>query len=314
VRVVFLGNDPWSVASVEALASSSHDLALVVTRDPRPAGRRGDLRPTAVADAARRLALPLLETKTVKRDEGFDAIREAEPDILAVVAYGEILPSDVLNLPRVAPVNVHFSLLPALRGADPVRRAILDGYEHTGVTTMRMDEGMDTGPVLLQASEPIRDEDHSASLGERLAVVGGDLLVRTLDGLESGEVTEHDQDHALATMAPKLKPGDEWIDWAEPAERIWRRVRALAPDLGAKTRFRDRVLKVLAAEPTDTFGEPGSVVEASKERVVIAAVEGGLALHTVVPEGRKQMSGVEFARGQRLQPGDVFGALDAGKS
>ena len=307
MRVVFLGNDPWSVASVEALASSSHELALVVTRDPRPAGRKGELRATAVADAARRLELPLLETKTVKRDEGFEAIRSHAPDILAVVAYGEILPADVLDLPRVAPVNVHFSLLPALRGADPVRRAILEGREETGVTTMRMDEGMDTGPVLLQASEPIRDEDHSASLGERLAVVGGDLLVRTLDGLESGEVTEQDQDHTLATMAPKLKPEDEWIDWAEPAERVWRHVRALAPDLGAKTRFRDRVLKVLTAEPTEASGEPGAVVEVSKQRLVVAAGEGAMALLTVVPEGRKQMTGVEFARGQRLQAGDVLG-------
>jgi methionyl-tRNA formyltransferase len=243
----------------------------------------------------------------VKRDVGFAAIRDAGPDILAVVAYGEILPADVLNLPRVAPVNVHFSLLPALRGADPVRRAILEGHGETGVTTMRMDEGMDTGPVLLQAREPIRDEDHSASLGERLAVVGGRLLVRTLDGLESGEVTEQIQDHDLASMAPKLKPEDEWIDWEEPAERVWGRVRALAPDLGAKTRFRDRVLKVLAARPAEGTGAPGSVVEVSKQSLVVAAGEGSLAIDTVVPEGRKQMTGVEFARGQRLQPGDVLG-------
>lgn len=307
MRVVFLGNDPWSVASVEALASSSHDLVLVVTRDPRPAGRRGELRETAVAEAARRLELPLLETKTVKREEGFEAIRDAEPDILAVVAYGEILPLDVLELPRVAPVNVHFSLLPGLRGADPVRRAILEGHEETGVTTMRMDEGMDTGPVLLQAKEQVLDDDDSSSLGLRLAAVGGELLVKTLDGLESGEVTEHVQDHALATMAPKLKPEDEWIDWREAAERIWRRIRALAPDLGAKTRFRDRVLKVLAAQPAEETGEPGAVVEASKERLVVAAGEGSLAIQAVVPEGRKQMTGIEFARGQRLQPGDVFG-------
>jgi methionyl-tRNA formyltransferase len=306
VRVVFLGNDPWSVASVEALASSSHELALVVTRDPRPAGRKGQLRATAVADAARRLELPLLETKTVKRDEGFEAIRGQEPDILAVVAYGEILPADVLGLPRVAPVNVHFSLLPALRGADPVRRAILAGHSETGVTTMRMDEGMDTGPILLQATETIREGDHSASLGERLAVVGGELLVRTLDGLENGEVKERTQDHALATMAPKMKSEDEWIDWTETAERVWWRVRALAPDLGAKTRFRDRVVKVLAAEPAEASGEAGAVVEASKERLVVAAGEGGLSLVSVVPEGRKQMSGVEFARGQRLEPGELF--------
>ncbi len=304
MRVVFLGNDPWSVAPLEALAASSHELALVVTRDPRPAGRRGGLRPTAVADAARRLQLPLLETTTVKRDEGFEAIREQQPDILAVVAYGEILPLTVLELPRVAPVNVHFSLLPALRGADPVRRAILEGLDKTGVTTMRMDEGMDTGPMLLQASEPIRDDDNGGSLGDRLAGVGGVLLVRTLDGLDTGEVTEQAQDHSGATMAPKLTAGDEWIDWAEPAGRTWRRVRALAPDTGAKTRFRDRVLKILRADPVEGRGDPGTVLEASKERLIVAAGEGALALEEVVPEGRNRMSGADFARGQRLSTGE----------
>ena len=307
MRVVFLGNDPWSVAPVEALASSSHDLALVVTRDPRPAGRRGELRPTAVADTARRLGLHLLETKTVKRDEGFDAIKRERPDVLAVVAYGEILPTEVLEVPRVAPVNLHFSLLPALRGADPVRRAILEGFTETGVTTMRMDQGMDTGPTLLQASEPIHDDDHSGALGERLAALGGELLVHTLDGLESGEVTEHVQDEALATMAPKLTPEEEWIDWTEPARQVWLRVRALAPDTGAKTRFRDRVLKILSAEPVEGSGDPGAVLEVSKERVIVAGGQGALSLGEVVPEGRKQMSAVQFARGQRPSVGERLG-------
>lgn len=307
MRVVFLGNDPWSVPSVEALASSSHDLALVVTRVPRPAGRKGELRPTAVADAARSLKLPLLETATVKRDEGFETIRSQAADILAVVAYGEILPKAVLELPAALPVNVHFSLLPALRGADPVRRAILTGLTETGVTTMRMDEGMDTGPVLLQASEPIRQEDDSATLGQRLALIGGELLVRTLDGLESGALREQVQDQEKATMAPKLKPEDEWIDWNRPAEDLWHQVRALAPDPGAKTRLRDRVLKIVRAGLVEGSGEAGAIVEASKERLAVAAGEGALALEEVVPEGRKRMSGAEFARGQRPSVGERLG-------
>jgi methionyl-tRNA formyltransferase len=307
VRVVFLGNDPWSVASLEALASSSHDVALVATRDPRPAGRKGELRPTAVAEAAKRLELPLIETPTVKRDEGFAALGSQEPDVLAVVAYGEILPSAVLELPRVAPVNVHFSLLPALRGADPVRRAIDEGLAETGVTTMRMDEGMDTGPILLQASEAIRAEDDSSTLGERLAAVGGDLLVRTLDGLESGDVTEQEQDDSQATMAPKMKPEDEWIDWTEPAGRIWNRIRALAPDPGAKTRFHERVLKLVRASVTDGSGEPATLIEVSKNGLVVAAGQGALSLEEVVPEGRKRMSAGDFARGSRPSVGERLG-------
>jgi len=307
MRVAFLGNDPWSVPSLEALAGSRHDVVLVVTRDPRPSGRGGRLRGTAVAEAARRLGLPLLVTATVKDGGGLAALRAAGPDVLAVVAYGEILPAEVLALPRVAPVNVHFSLLPALRGADPVRRAILDGHGRTGVTTIRMDEGLDTGPVLLQAEEPIGDEDDAALLGARLAALGGRLLVRTLDGLEEGALGERPQDDDTATPAPKLRPEDEWIDWTDDAQRVVRRVRALAPEPGARTRFRGRVLKVLRAAAVEARGDPGTLVEASNDRLVVAAGRGGVALEQVVPEGRKRMTGAEFARGQRPEPGERLG-------
>jgi methionyl-tRNA formyltransferase len=307
MRVAFLGNDAWSVPSLEALARSHHDLILVITRDPRPAGRGGRPAPTAVAEAARRLGLPLLETPTVKQDPGLGALRRAMPDVLAVVAYGEILPREVLGIPRVAPVNVHFSLLPAFRGADPVRRAILEGLEATGVTTMRMDQGMDTGPILLQAEEPVRQEDDAGSLGARLAELGGRLLVETLDRLERGDLEERPQDSTLATPAPKLRPEQERIDWGEGAQWIVRQVRALAPEPGARTTFRGRVLKVLRARVVDAGGEPGTVVEVSKDGLVVAAGGGALSLETVVPEGRRRMTGAEFARGQRLEPGERFG-------
>lgn len=307
MRAAFLGNAPWSVPSLEAVADSSHEVAMVITRDPRPAGRGGRLRPTAVADAARRLGLPLVETATAREGQGFESLRQAAPDSLVVVAYGEILPREVLGLAAVAPVNVHLSLLPGLRGADPVRRAILDGLETTGVTTMRMDEGLDTGPILLQAEEPIRDDDDAGSLGARLAGIGGRLLVQTLDGLEMGTLEERPQDDRAATLAPKLKPDEEWIDWSEPAEAVVRRVRALAPDPGARTRFRGRVMKVLLATPTSEGGTPGSILEVSRDRLVVAAGQGSVALELVVPEGRKQMSGAEFARGRRPEPDERFG-------
>jgi methionyl-tRNA formyltransferase len=307
MRAAFLGNAPWSVPSLEAVADSSHEVAMVITRDPRPAGRGGRLRPTAVADAARRLGLPLVETPTAREGQGFESLRQAAPDFLVVVVYGEILSREVLGLAAVAAVNVHLSLLPGLRGADPVRRAILDGLEMTGVTTMRMDEGLDTGPILLQAEEPIRDDDDAGSLGARLAGIGGRLLVQTLDGLEMGTLEERPQDDRAATLAPKLKPDEEWIDWSEPAEAVVRRVRALAPDPGARTRFRGRVMKVLLATPTPEGGTPGSILEVSRDRLVVAAGQGSVALELVVPEGRKQMSGAEFARGRRPEPDERFG-------
>jgi methionyl-tRNA formyltransferase len=304
VRVVFLGNDVWSVPSLEALADSSHEVALVATRVPRPAGRGGKLRATPVAEAARTLGLPLAEAETVKRGAGLEAIQNAAPDVLVVVAYGEILPKDILEIPRSAPVNVHFSLLPALRGADPVRRAILEGLLVTGVTTIRMDEGADTGPILLQQDERIRDGDDAGSLGARLAEVGGSVLVRTLDRLEDGDLQERPQDDAAATLAPKLRSEEEWLDWSEDARRVGLRVRALAPDPGARTRFRDRILKVLKARASQGDGEPGTIVAVSKDALGVAAATGVVHLEEVLPEGRRRMSGSEFIRGYRPEVGE----------
>jgi methionyl-tRNA formyltransferase len=304
VRVVFLGNDVWSVPSLQALANSSHEVALVATRVPRPAGRGGKLRATPVAEAARTLGFPLAEAETVKRGAGLEAIQNAAPDVLVVVAYGEILPKDILEIPRSAPVNVHFSLLPALRGADPVRRAILEGLQVTGVTTIRMDEGADTGPIHLQQDERIRDGDDAGSLGARLAEVGGSLLVRTLDRLEDGDLQERPQDDAAATLAPKLRSEEEWLDWSEDARRVGLRVRALALDPGARTRFRDRILKVLKARASQGDGEPGTIVAVSKDALGVAAATGVVYLEEVLPEGRRRMSGSEFIRGYRPEVGE----------
>jgi methionyl-tRNA formyltransferase len=317
VRVVFLGNASWSVPSLEAVAGSPHELVLVITRSPRPAGRGNRLTPTAVAESARRSGLPLREVETVKSGDGFDALARAAPDVLAVAAYGEIVPKTVLDVPAVAPVNVHFSLLPALRGAAPVPRAILGGYSATGVTTIRMDEGMDTGPVLLQAKEAISPEDDAGSLGARLAAVGGRLLVDTLDRLEAGSLVERPQDEAKATYAPKLKPEDRYIDWSQSAESIARRVRALAPEPAATTTFRGKTLKILRASSSNDLmiaallleaGKPlppGRVVPDTKNLQVVTG-DGLLRLEEVAPEGRRRMSAAEFDRGYR-PGGEILG-------
>jgi methionyl-tRNA formyltransferase len=304
MRVAFLGNDPWSVPSLESLVGSRHEVALVATRVPRPAGRGRAPRPTAVAEAARRLSVPLAEVGSVKSGDGFEAIRAAAPEALVVVAYGEILPADVLDLPSVASVNVHFSLLPALRGANPVARAILEGYATTGVTTMRMDEGMDTGPVLLQRPEAIGDEDDAGSLGERLARIGGAILVETLDGLEAGTLEERAQDESQATMAPRFRTEEEWVDWTADAEGVWRQIRALAPEPGARTRFRGRTLKLLRARPVAGRGEPGTMVSESGQDIAVAAGSGAILLLEVIPEGKRRMPAADFARGARPKRGE----------
>ncbi len=313
MRVVFLGNAPWSVPSLEALAESPHRPALVLTRSARPAGRGSKLQRTPVAETAERLELPLIEVDTVKSGPGFEALVEAKPEVLVVVAYGEILPKAILDVPSVAPVNVHFSLLPELRGAAPVQRSILDGLARTGVTTIRMDEGVDTGPILLQAEERIRAEDDSGSLGERLARLGGTLLAKTLDGLERGGVEERTQDDSRATYAKKLTPEDRVIDWNEVADRVVRRVRALAPDPAAETLFRDRVLKVFRAsraDPDQTLGDDfssGEIIVGRDGELIVGTASRPVVLEEVQPEAKRRMTGMEFVRGYRPKDGEILG-------
>jgi methionyl-tRNA formyltransferase len=313
MRVAFLGNDPWSVAPLRDLADAPDvEVELVVTNPPRPAGRGSHLTPTAVANAARSLDLPLLEVDRIRDGEGFDALDSREPDAIVVVAYGEILTPDVLDIPRLGAVNVHFSLLPRWRGAAPVQRAILDGDEVTGVTVMLMDEGMDTGPILATVETAIDPEEDAGSLGARLADLGAPLLVETLRGLDDGTVEPRSQDHTAANYAPKLLPEERTIHWDEPADNIVRKIRSLAPDPGAVTTFREGRLNVLVAHAINEWGRmadpfvPG-VVERWDRHPLVRAWPGLVELLEVAPAGRKRMSGEEWARGAKIQPGEHLG-------
>jgi methionyl-tRNA formyltransferase len=293
------------VPPLEAIARSEQDLVRVLTRSPRPAGRGSVPRATAVADAARGEALPLTEIESIRDETTVRALERAEPDVLVVVAFGEILPSSVLNLPRIAPVNLHFSLLPELRGADPVRAAILDGRRETGVSTMWMDEGLDTGDVLLQERVAVAPDDDTSTLGMRLAEVGGKLLVRTLDALAEGTAGRMPQDGRRVTTAPKLKPEDRRLRWSEDAAALERRVRALAPEPGALTAFRGRSLKVhrAAARSDDVRADPGAILS-SDDGLLVATADGELLLLEVSPEGKHRMAAAAFARGARPKPGE----------
>ena len=232
---------------------------------------------------------------------------DARPDALVVVAYGEIMPPGVLRIPRVGPVSLHFSFLPRLRGASPVQTALLEGMTSTGVTTMLMDEGMDTGPILLQEEQPILADDDAGSLGRRLATAGAGLLVTTLDRLAGGTLEPRPQDENVATYAPKLTRGDRSLDWNRPAGELARRVRALSPRPGASTRFRSEVLKVMRAEAVSVAGEPGMVLAADRSGVLVAAAQGALRLLEVAPAGRKRMSGESFVHGYRPALGERLG-------
>jgi methionyl-tRNA formyltransferase len=314
VRVVFLGNDAWSVPTMGRLAREGDiDVVLVVTNPPRPAGRGSRLTATAVADAARRLALPLEETETTRGEAFPEQLRSLAPDVSVVVAYGELLTIDVLNAPRLGSVNLHFSLLPRWRGAGPVQHAILAGDPVTGVTVIQMDEGLDTGPVLARREEPIRSDDDAGSLGDRLAKIGADLVAEVVHGLADGQVTPEPQTGST-TLAHMLGPGDRIIDWLRPADAVVRCVRAFAPDPGASTGFKGSDLKVLRAEDAAAAAaaaaaaSPGTVVDVDRDGVIVAAGAGAVRLLEVAASGKRRMPAADWARGVRDLVGERLGS------
>jgi methionyl-tRNA formyltransferase len=312
LRVAFLGNDPWSVPPLEAIAGEPElDVDLVVTNPARPAGRGSAPRATAVADVARALHLPLVEADGVRAGPGLEALRRTHPDVVVVVAYGELLTRDVLELAPHGALNLHFSLLPRWRGASPVQHAILAGDTRTGVTVMRMDEGLDTGPILNQLEEDVRPEDDAGSLGLRLARLGSIVLVGVLRRLTDELLPARIQDGAAATWAPRLGPEDRALPWTEDPRTIARRVRALAPEPGATTTFRGEPLKVFAAavahDPVPSDAEPGELLTADDRGVLVRAGDGGVRLLEVAPAGRKRMAAAAWARGARFAPGERLG-------
>jgi methionyl-tRNA formyltransferase len=311
VRVAFLGNDAWSVPSLEAIDGEPDlDPVIVITNPPKPAGRGSRLTRTAVSEAADRIGLAVVEVEGVRSGPGLEALAAASPDVVVVVAYGELLTREVLELSTFGAINLHLSLLPRWRGAAPVQHALLAGDDTTGVTVMRMDEGLDTGPILNQLIEEIRPEDDAGSLGARLARNGAMLLVGVLRMLPQGGVPAREQDDRLATRAPRLGPEERILDWAGPAEAIVRRVRALAPEPGATTAFRGEPLKVLAAA-TDrdpaSGGPPAAIVSSDERGVRVAAGSGSVRLIEVAPAGRRRMPAADWARGARFATDERLG-------
>jgi len=312
VRVAFLGNAPWSVPTLEALdADPSIEVSTVVTNPPRAAGRGSTLTPTAVATAAARLGLPCVEADGVRAGAGWEALRRAEPAAIVVVAYGELLTAPVLALAPLGCFNVHFSLLPRWRGAAPVQRALMAGDEVTGVTVIRLDEGLDTGPVIASRSETIRPDDDAGSLGRRLAAAGARLLVGSLETVAAGEAVAVPQDEALAVAAPKVARSERTIDWGTGARAIAGLVRALSPEPGATTAFRGVPFKIWRVEvfdpgPGGVPSEPGRI--ALVDGIPVVAVgEGAVALHEVGVAGRRPTGGAAWARGARLRPDERLG-------
>ena len=309
MRVVFFGTPEPAAVALDKLLNSRHDVVAVVTQPDRPKGRSGKPVPSPVKERALSAGLPLLQPES-PRDAGFaDALRAYAPDVCAVVAYGHILPTEVLGVPARGFINVHFSLLPRYRGAAPVQRAVMAGESETGVTTFLLEPTLDTGPILSVAPEPIAPDDTSGTLMDRLAARGAQLLVNTLDALEGGTLEPRTQDASLATPAPKIKPEEGSIDWSRPAADLANLVRGLNPAPGAFTSFRGKRLKVWRAAPAESpeKAQPATILPGDNDALLVATGDGVLALLEVQLEGGKRLAVADFVRGHAPKKGEILG-------
>ena len=307
MRILFMGTPDFALFSLRALVEEGEDVVGVVTQPDKPKGRGYTLTPPPVKVYAEEKGLPVYQPRTL-RDEAFaDLLRQIDPEVIVVVAFGKILPANVLDYPKYGCVNVHGSLLPAYRGAAPMQRAIIDGCEETGITTMFMDVGLDTGDMLLKKSVAIDLHDTFETVHDKLGECGAELLLRTLALLEKGEITPEKQDDALATYAAKIEKEDCLLDFSRTAKEVHDRIRGLSPIPLSFTHTPDgRLLKIVASEPAEGSGRPGEVISLSGGRITVACGEGAIALLSVLPEGKKKMSSADFINGRRISVGDIL--------
>jgi methionyl-tRNA formyltransferase len=307
-RIVFMGTPGFAVPSLETLAAG-HDVALVVTQPDRPKGRGRRIEPPPVKVSAERLGLRVVQPSSMRDESVLQALAAAEADLFVVVAFGHILRESVLKLPRIACINVHASLLPAYRGPAPIQWAVINGERETGVTTMIMDKGLDTGDILLTDRETILETDTAGSLHDRLARRGAALLDRTLAAFADGSIKRTAQDGARATYAPLLKKTDGLIDWKRPAAAIEPFVRGMTPWPGAYTFWNGVRLKVfktdLSAAPRDVA--PGTVLASPPGELVVAAGDGALWIREVQGASGSRLPVSEFLRGCRIRTGEILG-------
>jgi methionyl-tRNA formyltransferase len=308
MRVVFLGSGRFAIPSLEAVLHAGHDVAAVVTQPDREKGRGRELSPPPLKPVAAARGLTILQPRRVREPEAVAALTALQPEVQVVVAYGQILPRRVIDIAPRGTVNVHGSLLPRYRGAAPVQWAIVNGDRETGVTTMLIDEGLDTGPILLSEATPIGEEETADVLEARLARVGGEVLVKTLQGLQDGTIVPQPQDASRATLAPIIKKEDGLVDWRQPAEALARRVRGFHPWPGVHTSVGGRGLRILRARAETGAGVPGTLLRVDRDGLLVAAGDGtALRVVDVQPESRKPMPAAAFAAGARLAVGERLG-------
>ncbi len=310
MRVLFMGTPDFAVPTLAALVKKGHNIVGVVSQPDKPRGRGHRLMPTPIKAYAEEQGLAVYQPSTLKGEEFAELMSKLAPEVIVVVAYGKMLPLNVLEYPKYKCVNVHGSLLPEYRGAAPMQRAIIDGKNQTGITTMLMAAGLDTGDMLLKETVDIEENDNFEDIHDKLASVGAELLIKTLDGMERGEITPKVQDDALATHAAKIEKSDCELDFSRSAKELHDLIRGLSPIPLSFTHTPDgKLLKIVESRVNDaekTNDAPfGTVIYADND-IRVACGKGILSILTVVPEGKGRMSAGDFVRGRKIAVGDVL--------
>ena len=309
MRILFMGTPDFAKVCLEGLVKAGEEIVGVVTQPDRPKGRGYNLVPPPVKVYAEEQGFSVYQPLTLKDEAFAELLAELDPELIAVVAYGRILPKSVLDYPKYGCVNVHSSVLPLYRGAAPMQRAIMDGRKETGITTMYMAEGLDTGDILEVMKTPIGEEDNFEDIHDRLAAMGAELLPRTVKGIENGTVTPTPQDDSLACYAEKINKEDCLIDFTKSARRVHDLIRGISPIPLAFTYLGGKMLKVVSARVVreEGSGEAGKVIDLSDGSIHVACGEGVIALTAVRPEGKGTMNAADFIRGRKVAVGDLLG-------
>lgn len=304
MKIIYMGTPDFAVPALKALASSEHTVCAVFTQPDKPRGRKMIMTPPDVKVCAQSLDIPVYQPQSMKNGEALEIINKYSPDVIVVAAYGKILPKAVLDAPKYGCVNIHGSLLPKYRGAAPIQQSVLNGDKVTGITTMLMDVGLDTGDILLTEKTEIGENETSGELFDRLAELGGELILKTLSALENGEITPKKQDESLATHTSKIDKSLCPIDFSLSAQEVHNKVRGLNPWPVATTKICGRNVKIYSTRLCEKSGKAGEII--STKPLVIACKEKSVEILELQPDGKKRMTAEAFLAGHKLKIGDII--------
>ncbi len=306
MRVLFMGTPDFAVPSLEALAEAGHEIVAAVSQPDRPKGRGHKMQPTDVKLAAQKIGVPVYQPEILKNDAFLERLKELEPDIIIVAAYGKILPGYILDYPKYGCVNVHGSLLPKYRGAAPIQRCVINGDKITGVTTMYMDRELDTGDIIFKQETEIGEDETAGELFDRLARLGGKLIVKTVEAIENGTAPRIKQDGEAATYAPMMEKSTGHIDWSKTNREIINLIRGVNPWPIAYSMYRGEVMKIFRASASDGSGAPGEVLGARGKKLEIACRGGSILIEELQMRGGKRMSAESYLNGHSIDAGEIL--------